>query len=151
ASAQTPLPGGPRGPGFGFRGPGFGPSGFGLLEFDANADGKLTRAEFDAGQRARFNQLDGNKDGSATPEEIQAGMQAQAKARREAEQKARFAELDKDKNGQVSQAEFLAGMVDRENKAEARRGERHIRFGGPMPMLAAGGPFDRGRPMFDGR
>src|SRR5262245_28596279 len=62
ASAQAPGPS-PRS--MGMR-TGLGPEnfvrdGFGLLEFDANADGKLTRAEFDAGQRARFNQLDGNK------------------------------------------------------------------------------------------
>ena len=44
ASAQPPGEDGPRG-----RGPG----GFGLLEFDTNADGKLTKAEFDAAQRAR--------------------------------------------------------------------------------------------------
>jgi hypothetical protein len=124
--------------------------GFGLLQFDANADGRLTRAEFDAAQRARFNQLDGNKDGSATPEEIRAGMQAQAQARREEAQKARFAELDKDKNGQLSQSEFLTASPERD------RGPRGMQFGGPdgrqPPMLAAGGPRGPGGPlMFGGR
>lgn len=34
------------------RGPGA--AGFALLQHDANGDGRLTRAEFDAAQRARF-------------------------------------------------------------------------------------------------
>jgi Ca2+-binding EF-hand superfamily protein len=83
------------------------------LEFDANADGKLTKAELEAGQRSRFNRLDGNKDGSATPEEIAAGREAEAKANMEAARKQRFTDLDKDKNGQLSQAEFLAAVDER--------------------------------------
>jgi len=132
ATAQMPGSGGQRG--------------FGLLEFDTNTDGRLTKAEFDAAQRTRFNQLDGDKDGSATPEEIRAGMEAQAKVRHEAAQKERFAELDKDKNGQVSQAEFLAATESRD------RGLRTGKGRGPGPMLMFGqarGPFgdrDRGGP-----
>jgi EF hand len=115
------------------HGPG-GLRGFGLLEFDANADGKLTKSELDAGIRARFNQIDGNRDGAATPEEIRVGMEAQAKEHREAAQKARFIELDKDKNGQISQIEFLAG-------AESRDGGLRMRDGrGPGPVLMFGGP-----------
>ena len=124
--ATAQLPGLMHGPG--------GPRGFGLLEFDSNADGKLTKAEFDAAIRARFNQIDGNRDGSATPEEIRVGMEAQAKEHREAAQKARFAELDKDRNGQVSQAEFLAGSESMEHGPRMRDGR------GPGPMLMFGGP-----------
>jgi len=133
--AQRPGLGGPRGGG----------GGFGLLQFDTNADGKLTKAEFDAAQHARFNQIDANKDGSATPEEIRTGMEAQAKANRETARKAHFAEMDKDKNGQISQAEFLT--------ASEARGDRGPRMGGPGgPEFASrlvfglpGGPFgDRG-------
>ena len=51
------------------RGPGA--AGFALLHHDANGDGRLTRAEFDAAQRARFDGVDANKDGSATPGGIQ--------------------------------------------------------------------------------
>jgi Ca2+-binding EF-hand superfamily protein len=103
AVAQTPGPG----PGPGRGGP---PmmrqgGGWGLLELDANADGKLTRAEFDAGQKARFNELDGNKDGSASPEEVQAAMQA----RFQTMEKERFAAMDTDKNGQLSLTELQAG------------------------------------------
>jgi hypothetical protein len=129
AAAQLPGPGGP-------------PT-FSLLEFDANADGKLTKSEFEAGQRARFNQFDGNKDGSATPEEIITGREVQAKAHREAAQKERFAELDKDKNGQLSQAEFLTTAEPR-----GGRGERIRLSGGPdfdlMPGPGGAPPGARG-------
>ena len=65
----------PGGPALKFgRGPG--PGGFGLLEFDTNADGRLTKAEFDAAQRTRFNEMDGDKDGFTTREEMQASFEA---------------------------------------------------------------------------
>ncbi|HOZ26257.1 MAG TPA: hypothetical protein PK080_02805 [Hyphomonadaceae bacterium] len=105
ASAQPPGQDGPRS-----RGPG----GFGLLEFDTNADGKLTKAEFDAAQRARFNKIDANKDGTATREEFQVARKAEAEGRRAEMSKVRFTELDKDKSGQLSQAEFAAGAPGRE-------------------------------------
>lgn len=102
-SAQAP--GGPHGPGHvgaGHGGPG--PAGFGLLQFDANADGRLTRAEFDAAQKARFDEIDADKDGSATREEMRAAM----KAGRDKAQKARFTALDTDRNGQLSESELKA-------------------------------------------
>jgi Ca2+-binding EF-hand superfamily protein len=83
---------------------GHGPGGFGPLEFDANADGKLTKTEFDNGQRARFNELDANKDGFTTRDE----MRASADERHAKGENARFAMLDTDKNGQLSQSEFAA-------------------------------------------
>ncbi len=125
ATAQMPGPGGARG--------------FGLLEFDTNADGRLTKTEFDAAQRTRFNQLDANMDGSATPEEIRTGMEVQAKARHDAAQKARFTELDKDKNGQISQAEFLAAET-----GDRSPGMRNGR--GPGSMMMFGGPGGPGGP-----
>lgn len=130
---------------------------FGLLEFDTNADGRLTKAEFDAAQRTRFNQIDANKDGSATPEEIRTGMEAQAKARHEAAQKARFTELDKDKSGQISQAEFLAAEAgDRGPGIRNGRGPGWMMmFGGPggppgERMRGPGGPRPDGAPGFGG-
>ena len=98
---------GPRGPGMMMRhGPG-GP--FGLLEFDANGDGKLTKAEFDAAQHARFNEMDANKDGFIVPEEA---MAYREKAHAEAEA-ARFQIMDTDHNGQISKAEYDAANKDR--------------------------------------
>lgn len=119
AAAQPPS--GPRLD----RGPGL--DGFGLLAFDANADGKLTKAEFDAGQRARFDKIDANRDGSITREERATHFKASAEARRAEATKARFADLDKDKNGQLSQSEFAAGGASVDGKGP----DRH-RSGGSM-------------------
>lgn len=117
-----------------------GPSGFGLLEFDANADGKLTKAEFDAAQRARFNQIDANKDGTATSEEFQTARKAAGEARKAEISKARFTALDTDKNGQISQAEFAAGAPGRDGNKGGRRsgGHRHMGPGPGGPQAAAG-------------
>src|SRR5688572_29802829 len=82
ASEAQRGPGGPMAPLMA------GGGGFGLLQFDANADGKVTKVEFDAAQRKAFADIDGNKDGSATPEEIRTGMEVQGKARHEAALKA---------------------------------------------------------------
>ena len=125
ASAQPPGEDGPRG-----RGPG----GFGLLEFDTNADGKLTKAEFDAAQRARFNKIDANKDGTATSEEFQTSRKADAEARRAEMSKVRFAALDTDKSGQISPAEFAAAGPGRDGYKGHHRGDRDGRKGaGPGP------------------
>ena len=109
AAAQPPGPG---------RGPG-GP--FGLLALDANGDGKLTRAEFDAGQRAHFSQIDTNKDGTATPEEFKKFHEA----KRAEMSKIRFDAADKDKNGQLSQAELAAARDDKPGRDGPRGDHRH--------------------------
>ncbi len=133
ASAQPPKapPGAGPGPGRG------GPAGFGLLQFDANADGKLTKAEFDTALRARFDKIDTNKDGVATREEFQAAWKADAESHRAARAKERFAELDKDKNGQLSPAEFAAGMPIHGGHA-FRDGD-----GPRLPMAGMAGPPPR--------
>lgn len=121
-----------------------GPGGpFGLLAFDANADGKVTRAEFDAAQKSHFNQIDANKDGTATPEEFKAFREAQATKIKAERSQERFAALDADGNGQVSAAEFA--------KASAERGERgpggHRGRGGhgKMERIAGHAPEGKGR------
>ncbi|MBA4087217.1 MAG: calcium-binding protein [Novosphingobium sp.] len=43
---------------------------------DANKDGTVTRAEFDAGVKGHFDMADANKDGKITPEERRASMKA---------------------------------------------------------------------------
>lgn len=119
-----------------------GPGGpFGLLAFDANADGKVTRTEFDAAQKARFNQIDANKDGTATPEEFKAFHEAQATKIKAERSQERFTALDADGNGQISASEF--------SKAAAERGERgragHRGRGGHGKMERVGGPGPDGK------
>lgn len=128
ASAQPPAAGGPRGPG---------PGGFGLLQFDANADGRLTKAEFDAAQRTRFNTIDANKDGTATAEEFQAARKAEVEARRAEVSKTRFAALDTDKSGQLSQNEFAAAPP----RGDGAKGDRHGGRGHRMDIRGGGRPL----------
>ena len=100
---------------------GRGPAGFGLLQHDANGDGRLTRTEFDAAQKARFDAIDANRDGGVTPAEVQADRQARRENMRTQTIKARFDALDTDRNGQLSQAEFSL------RPAADDRGGRHGR------------------------
>ncbi len=83
---------------------------------DANKDGFVTRAEFDAAREAR---------------------KAKFAERREERRTERFAKLDTDKNGSISKAEFDAPRGDRGGKdgAEGMRG--HGR-GGPDGMRHGG-------------
>lgn len=104
----------PPGPGRGHGGP------FGLLAMDSNGDGKLTRAEFDAVQRANFAQIDVNKDGTATPEEFKTFHEA----KRAEMSKIRFDALDRDKNGQLSEGELAAAKDHRAGPGEHRGGHR---------------------------
>jgi hypothetical protein len=103
-----------------------GPGGpLGLIMFDANQDGRITRAEFDAGQRSRFNELDADRNGTVTREE----MRAAAEARRTEAQNARFTRLDTDKNGQLSKTELDAG---RTAAKESPRGDGGRHMGGRL-------------------
>jgi Ca2+-binding EF-hand superfamily protein len=114
---------------------------YALLQWDANGDGKLTKAEFDKAQHAAFDKIDTNKDGSATPEELEAARKVERQEHAAAMAKARFAELDKDKNGQVSLSEFQTAEALRfADRPDGRRGESRFGPGGP------GGPG--GPPMF---
>ncbi len=115
AAAQGPGPGGPGGP-----------DGFGLLRFDANNDGKLTRVEFETGQKARFAKMDTDKDGVATRDEMRAAM----KTMREEAKQARFKAVDTDGNGQLSQAE-LAAADAHEGPGRPHMGPGGRRDGGP--------------------
>jgi len=114
---------------------------YALLQWDANGDGKLTKAEFDKAQHAAFDKIDANKDGVATPDELEAARKVERQERAAAMAKVRFAELDKDKNGQISLSEFQAAETQRfADRADGQRGERRFGPGGP------GGPG--GPPMF---
>ena len=122
--------------------------GFGLLALDANADGKVERAEVLAAQKTRFDAIDSNRDGQAAPEEFKAfHEQARAAGMQEMATR-RFAELDKDANGQISKTEFTAGMqagpdLGGPDNADGHRGQgREVRMRGPGP---GPGPERHGR------
>jgi len=124
------------------RGPG-GLAGFALLQHDANGDGRLTRAEFDAAQKARFDTFDVDKDGSATPDEIRSQQKAHADEWRVSAMTERFDALDADKSGQLSRVEFSAGPAagDRDIKRgvpDRRRGPDRD-GAGPGKRINAGG------------
>lgn len=128
---------GPDGPGHMGRG-GHGPGGGGPLALmldDANGDGKLTRAEFDAAQRKAFAEIDANKDGSVTQDE----MRASREKRMQEQQTARLMQMDADKNGQVSKAEMDAFQAKQATERAARQTQ-----GGPDgqrgPGRGRGGP-----------
>lgn len=112
------------------RGAGPAAGGFAILQHDANGDGRLTRAELDAAQKARFDAIDANKDGVAAPEEFKAFREGQFAERREAFAQARFDALDADKNGQISRAEFAAPAKDGDGRG-MRDGRGKGRHGGP--------------------
>jgi hypothetical protein len=85
----------------------------GMMRYDTNRDGFVDRAEWTAGQEARFKQLDTDKDSKLTPDELFARTPAaagnvlptDAQVRR---QSTYFQLLDADKDGFVSKAEFMA-------------------------------------------
>jgi len=85
--------------------------GFGLVAFDANADGKISRAELDSAQRARFEAIDASRDGFATPEEFKAAHEKDRAARHAQMVDTRFAALDKDGNQTISKTEFSTGLT----------------------------------------
>lgn len=85
----------------------------GMMRYDTNNDGFVDRAEWTAGQEARFKQLDTDKDGKLSRDELFARTPAaggnvlpsEAQLRR---QDSYFKQLDADKDGFVSKAEFMA-------------------------------------------
>ena len=85
----------------------------GIMRYDANKDGVVDRAEWKAGQEARFKQLDANSDGKLTQDELFARTPAVGNSvlpsdRQAQRQSAYFQRLDTDKDGVVTLAEFMA-------------------------------------------
>ncbi len=89
----------------GMDGPGRG----GMFErMDENNDGRVTRAEFDAGHAGMFIRLDANRDGAITAEEMDSGRPDRG------ERHGRHGEHrnpDANNDGVVTREEFLAGPV----------------------------------------
>lgn len=94
-----------------------------IRDYDADHDGQVTRAEFDAGRVARFKATDANGDGWVSEDEYvaeySARLEKQLAASDRSEEKkteerqrqirqthVRFGVLDKDKDKKMTQAEF---------------------------------------------
>lgn len=96
-----------------------------IHDYDANDDGQVSRAEFDAGRAARFKSTDANGDGWVSEDEYvgeyRARLEQQLAASDLSEEKkteerqrqirqthVRFGVLDKDKDAKMIQAEYDA-------------------------------------------
>ena len=85
----------------------------GVMRYDTNTDGVVDRAEWKAGQEARFKRLDANGDGKLTQDELFARTPAAGNSvlpadRQTGRQSAYFQRLDADKDGVVTLIEFMA-------------------------------------------
>ena len=85
----------------------------GIMRYDTNKDGVVDRAEWKAGQEARFKRLDTNSDGKLSEAELFARTPAVGNSvlptdRQVQRQSAYFQRLDADKDGSVTLTEFMA-------------------------------------------
>ncbi|MBV8394370.1 MAG: EF-hand domain-containing protein [Alphaproteobacteria bacterium] len=84
------------------------------MRYDTNGDGVVDRAEWDAGQEARFKQLDTDKDGKLTQDELFGRTPSADRNnvlptdRQVQRQSSYFRLMDTDRDGFVSKAEFMA-------------------------------------------
>lgn len=111
-----------------------------IHDYDADHDGQVTRAEFDAGRVARFRATDANRDGWVSEteyvHEYSARLEQQLAASDRSDDKkgeerqrqirqthVRFGILDKNKDGQMSQAEYDASgaraFAEQDNDGDA--------------------------------
>ena len=83
------------------------------MRYDTNKDGFVDRAEWTAGQEARFKQLDTDKDGKLSKDELFSHTRRRRATvlpndRQLERQEAFFRRMDSDRDGFVSKAEFMA-------------------------------------------
>jgi EF-hand domain pair/EF hand len=86
---------------------------------DANHDGVITRAEFQAGRHARFLALDRNHDGYLS--EADAPRLAGFALPRAGEMMAAVRRFDLDHDGRVGEAEFVRASMELFDEADANR------------------------------
>lgn len=97
-------------------------AGYHLFQSDANSDGVLTRAEFDAAQEARFARMDANGDGQLTREEMRAGRGERGARGRGFGRHGGFhslARADANNDGSITRDEYLAGPIARFDRLDA--------------------------------
>lgn len=141
----------------------------GVFRLDANSDGVLTRAEFDAGRVSEFARLDADNNGQLTREEMRAGHGARGEGghrgrggRRGPDGEQHLANADANNDGNITREEFLArptamfGRLDANHDGvisaterpqrqdrQARDGERRQRGDRPNPDTNGDGSFSR--------
>lgn len=96
----------------------------GVFQSDANSDGVLTRAEFDAGREATFVRLDADRDGQLTREELRAergerGDRGWRGRRGDHHGGPRLERADANNDGNITRDEFLAGPIEMFNRIDA--------------------------------
>lgn len=79
-----------------------------FFQADANSDGAVTRAEFDASRAARFAQLDTNNDGQLTREERRAERGDRGRHGRRGGGLHMLGRADANNDGNITREEFLA-------------------------------------------
>jgi Ca2+-binding EF-hand superfamily protein len=82
----------------------------GIFQSDANSDGVLTRAEFDAGRAASFAQLDADNNGQLTREEMRAerGEHRRGRGGHRGGGMHSLTSADANSDGNITRDEFLA-------------------------------------------
>jgi hypothetical protein len=92
----------------------------GLRAADANADGSVTRAEFQNWRARLFTQSDTNKDGVLNRTEFTAAVRAQEPRAAQFASIA-FGRTDTDKSGTISEAEMRAGPSPGFDRADTNK------------------------------
>src|SRR5262249_16946312 len=100
-----------------------GPGGM-VFRSDANSDGVVTRAEFDASRTAEFTRLDADSNGQVTREERRAAFRAMRENRPQNAQGERRRGLDRvdaNSDGNISREEFLARPAQHFERLDANK------------------------------
>lgn len=112
-----------------------------LLRYDSNGDGKITRAELEAGLRQDFRQADTNHDGLLDPDEVLAVNQRRIRI----DQSIAIPIIDWNHDGYVDFAEFAAPMrslfeqYDVDENGVVTLEEMHVRLEHVAPRKPATG------------
>ncbi len=104
-------------------------TGGGIMRYDANKDGVVDKTEWNAGQEARFRQLDADRDGKLNQAELFARTPAVGNSvlpsdRQAQRQSSYFERMDNNKDGGVSLAEFMAQADRNFNRCDVNKDGR---------------------------
>ncbi|NBZ87687.1 EF-hand domain-containing protein [Stagnihabitans tardus] len=85
--------------------------GAGMMGADADKDGKVTQAEFEAWRTSRLVSVDADKDGKLSVDELVAARMKEAETRAKAMAERMIARQDTDKDGKLSAEELVAAPM----------------------------------------